>query len=309
MKKIFFVFSLLCLVLVAFATQMIVHTTSGDESFELSEITSITFSNSSEGLIAFVSNRDGNNEIYCMNEDGSEQTNLTNNSANDSNPAISPNSTSLAFVSDRTGNNDVYIMDIDGSNVGQVTQNATSEGIRGIDWINNTTLVFSGKNNGVYYLYTVNIDGTNLCQISDSSLDSSHPDVNYNGSKIYLKRNTPYNDYTSKIYSCNIDGSNMVQLTDPDMRDPAHILVNDVEKVIFCSHSEGQIYIMNSDGTSQTNISNNQFNEYTPHSDSDSELVFSSDRDGSANIWKMNSDGIYAIQLTTEGGSAPYWRR
>jgi len=46
MKKIIFVFSILCLVLVAFATQMIVHTTSGDESFELDEITNITFGTS-----------------------------------------------------------------------------------------------------------------------------------------------------------------------------------------------------------------------------------------------------------------------
>ena len=31
--------------------------------------------------IAFVSNRDGNQEIYVMNADGSNQTRLTNNSA------------------------------------------------------------------------------------------------------------------------------------------------------------------------------------------------------------------------------------
>ena len=33
--------------------------------------------------IAFVSNRDGNSEIYVMNADGSGITNLTNNPAND----------------------------------------------------------------------------------------------------------------------------------------------------------------------------------------------------------------------------------
>jgi len=33
--------------------------------------------------IAFRSNRDGNWEIYVMNADGSGQTNLTNNGAND----------------------------------------------------------------------------------------------------------------------------------------------------------------------------------------------------------------------------------
>ena len=33
--------------------------------------------------IAFVSSRDGNNEVYSMNADGTEQTNLTNNPAFD----------------------------------------------------------------------------------------------------------------------------------------------------------------------------------------------------------------------------------
>jgi hypothetical protein len=33
--------------------------------------------------IAFTSRRDGNEEIYVMNADGTEQTNLTNNSAAD----------------------------------------------------------------------------------------------------------------------------------------------------------------------------------------------------------------------------------
>ena len=35
--------------------------------------------NSSGGKIAFVSDRDGNSEIYIMNADGSDQQNLTNN--------------------------------------------------------------------------------------------------------------------------------------------------------------------------------------------------------------------------------------
>ena len=40
--------------------------------------------------IAFVSDRDGNFEIYIMNVDGSEQVNLTNNPAVDALPSFSP---------------------------------------------------------------------------------------------------------------------------------------------------------------------------------------------------------------------------
>ncbi len=40
--------------------------------------------------IAFVSQRDGNNEIYVMDADGSHQTRLTNNPAGDWAPSWSP---------------------------------------------------------------------------------------------------------------------------------------------------------------------------------------------------------------------------
>ena len=43
-----------------------------------------------DGLIAFVSDRDGNGEIYVMNTDGSGQTRLTNNPAVDASPSWSP---------------------------------------------------------------------------------------------------------------------------------------------------------------------------------------------------------------------------
>src|SRR5215213_4575212 len=48
--------------------------------------------------IAFTSARDGNYEIYKMNEDGSNQTNLTNNAASDIMPAWSPDGTKIAFT-------------------------------------------------------------------------------------------------------------------------------------------------------------------------------------------------------------------
>ena len=45
------------------------------------------------GKIAFASSRDGNFEIYVMNDNGSGQTRLTNNAGEDLNPAWSPDGT------------------------------------------------------------------------------------------------------------------------------------------------------------------------------------------------------------------------
>ena len=56
------------------------------------------------GKIAFQSDRDGNFEIYVMNADGSGQTRLTNNNAEDWEPNWSPDGTKIVFVSNCDGN-------------------------------------------------------------------------------------------------------------------------------------------------------------------------------------------------------------
>jgi tetratricopeptide (TPR) repeat protein len=66
--------------------------------------------------IAFMSNRDGNWEIYVMNVDGSGLKRLTSNAANDGLPTWSPDGKTLAFVSNQGGAWAVWAMSPDGSN-------------------------------------------------------------------------------------------------------------------------------------------------------------------------------------------------
>src|SRR2546430_2714027 len=76
-----------------------------------------------QSTIAFVSNRDGNYEIYVMNPDGSGVTPLTNTVApvGHFDPAWSRNGKQVAFASNRDGNYEIYIMNADGSEVTQLT--------------------------------------------------------------------------------------------------------------------------------------------------------------------------------------------
>ena len=63
--------------------------------------------------IAFVSDVDGNKEIYIMNADGSHIVNLTNDSYDDYDPAWSPDGSILAFTTTRyVGQTQVYLIDI-----------------------------------------------------------------------------------------------------------------------------------------------------------------------------------------------------
>ena len=63
-----------------------------------------------------------------MNADGSSQTNLTNNAANDLEPAWSPDGTKIAFSSYRDGNWETYVMNTDGSSQTNLTNNSAYEG-------------------------------------------------------------------------------------------------------------------------------------------------------------------------------------
>ncbi len=65
--------------------------------------------------IAFTSSRDGNDEIYVMNADGSALTRLTNNSATDIEPAWSPDGSRIAFVRGSGPSSELYVMNADGS--------------------------------------------------------------------------------------------------------------------------------------------------------------------------------------------------
>lgn len=63
-----------------------------------------------------MSNRDGNWELYIMNDDGSGVARLTNNAANDGLPTWSPDGRTIAFVSDQGGSWAVWAISPDGSN-------------------------------------------------------------------------------------------------------------------------------------------------------------------------------------------------
>ena len=67
--------------------------------------------------IVFTSTRDGNPEIYVMDNDGTNQKRLTENQVEDWRPAWSPDGAKIAFVSNRNGGFiQIHVMDAEGKN-------------------------------------------------------------------------------------------------------------------------------------------------------------------------------------------------
>ncbi len=65
--------------------------------------------------ILFVSHRDTSQEIYVMDRDGANLTNLSDHEATDNQSSWSPDGQFIIFISDRAGTNDLWIMAADGS--------------------------------------------------------------------------------------------------------------------------------------------------------------------------------------------------
>jgi len=77
--------------------------------------------------LAFVSQRDGNSEIYVMNADGSAQENLTRQPASDSHPSWSRDGRRIVFVSRRDDNSEIYVMNADGSGLRNLTRTPSDD--------------------------------------------------------------------------------------------------------------------------------------------------------------------------------------
>ena len=209
------------------------------------------------GKIAFVSDRDGNLEIYLMNTDGTNQIDLTNNPANDWDPVLSPDGKKIAFVSDREGVNKIFIMNAGGSDI-----RALTEGEDPLWFPDGSKIIFvylfkdkefmcGSSKYPLYRLFTINLNGTNKEKFSfapsmfkkDNMLKKYNfkdPAVSPNGEKIAFSAGNWDCGWMHSIYIVNLKGELLSKYWGEARRGPFDLFTPswspDSTKLIFSSY-------------------------------------------------------------------------
>ncbi|MEW5816396.1 MAG: DUF5050 domain-containing protein, partial [Spirochaetota bacterium] len=218
---------------------------------------------SSKIMISFTSARDGNVNIYSMDTDGSNQTRLTDNPADDYNGGWSSNGTKLAFASNRTGDWEIYVMDTNGSNPIKLTS------IVGVDqaprWSpENTRIVFHSNRDGNFEIYIMKPDGSDQIRLTNNTANDINCGWSPDGTKIVFQS---YRDGNGELYVMNTDGSSQTRLTSNAADDGQPDWSPDGSRITFYSNRDGnkEIYSMNADGSNQTRLTNEPTDDWGPN--------------------------------------------
>jgi len=246
--------------------------------------------------IVFVSERDGNRELYLMNADGSNQNRLTNSPNTDEHPDWSRND-EIVFSS----SSELFIIGVDGSNLRAISTDDGATAQTGIfpSWAPNATqIVFTSEQDGNREIYVVNADGSGLTNLTNSSVEDMQPAWSPDGNRIVFVSDR---DGNREIYVMNIDGNSVTRLTTSDAPDVHPVWSPDGSRIAFASERDGnrEVYVMNADGSNPVRLTDNGAHDSQPSWIADgSQILFGSERDGNREVYVMNADGSNPVRLT-----------
>jgi Tol biopolymer transport system component len=126
------------------------------------------------GRIVFVSNREGQMDLFITSPDGLQVSKLINNAAEDVTPRLSPDGTKVAFVSTANNNTDIYTLDLLSGAVIQIT-NAPEKDSSPTWSPDGNQLAFESFRDGNFEIYIANADGSNQTRLTNDPAGDSNP--------------------------------------------------------------------------------------------------------------------------------------
>ena len=263
------------------------------------------------GLIAFASNHGGGSslDVYTMNADGSGATRLTDNGADNRDPAWSPDGARLAYVSTLDGGAEIDVMNADGSSPVEVTCGFDSA--RKPAWSSDGLhLAFSAVTHGNETLYLMNADGSGLSPLMPGQ-NSSAPTWAPDGTRIAF---IALFQNVADLFVANLDGSGQMRLTtetaspigqgddDPDWSP-------DGMRIAF-KDASGNIALINADGSGLRRLTTGGGAANPNWSPDGRKIAFDQVSGGASAIWVVNADGSGLTRLAGTGSqdADPDWQ-
>jgi len=244
--------------------------------------------------IAFLSNRDGDWEIFSMDADFANPVNLTNNSATElSSLSTSPDGQKIIFHSNRAGQGDLYIMNGDGSNPVRLTDDPVTENWAHWSPDGRRIVYHAYRGEGNSDIFMMDADGSNHIQLTADPAADLEPSWSPDGERIVF---TSDREGSQDIFVMQADGSNPIQLTRHIGRDAQPQWSPDGRRIAFSSDEE--IYMMDADGANKTRLTHHSgFNQLPKWWPDGQRMAFTSDRDGPWDIFVMEWEGTERVTL------------
>lgn len=250
-----------------------------------------------ETYIAFVSNREVNEDIYVTNLRGTQVFNLTQSRSRNWHPTWSPDGTRIAYNSDQDENVEIYVMNNNGTEKVNVSNHPASD--TSPDWSPVADeIAFISNRDGGYDLYVLNLETGGTHRLTTDGIAKSEPDWSPDGA--YLVYWQQVDQSTVILNQIEVASGEVTTLID-NGQNLWPVWSPNGTKIAYFSSASGtaDVYDFDLNSGESTNLSNSPANNARPDWSPDgARLVFMSDRDGNFNLYTMNADGSNVQRLT-----------
>ncbi len=265
------------------------------------------------GILAFVSERDGNPEIYVMALDGSGLERLTFSDADDLSPRFSPDGAQIAFRANRDAIRPaLYLMNADGSRQRALVSDGRFNEFPAW-WPDGSRLLFDSDALGPFQIFSFELASGIVTPLlpETPTADDAVAAVSPDGARIAFQSRRGGDAY--QIYTVGSGGADLVRLTFTSARNDHPAWSPDGRTLAFVSERSGrrELFLMNADGTDQRALVVDQGDIRLPRFSPDGRwIVFSSNRDGDFDLYLVSVDGKEFRRLTDHPADdySPDWQ-
>ncbi|MFC1563938.1 hypothetical protein ACFL6G_03325 [candidate division KSB1 bacterium] len=128
----------------------------------------------SEDAIVFVSESGGSKDIWKVNRNGTQLTQLTTSMMSELSPVWSPDGTRIAFASDSVGNQDIWIMNSNGSGLNRLTTDTADDAYPFFS-SDGTQIVFASTRSGNSDIWRIPVSGGTPTRLTTDPADDFRP--------------------------------------------------------------------------------------------------------------------------------------